>query len=466
MQKYSILQRIKKQSRAFTLVEIVVVIAVIGILATIGIIGFGSWRERTALTEVESAASGVKAAMEEARNRNNSYPVFYIGTEFDGTNDTKELFTQSENIRITYERGTGQGYCVDVRSKVAPTVGMFIETSGSSATPRKGTCDGGVDSIPPQPGETVFVFDTTAPGCTGTVQLPVSRPTSGGTIDWGDGSTETRTSPLQSHAYSTPGVYLVKYKGPIEVANHFDNTASPAVTVDFTNAKCLAKVTQWGNNTSPTTVGFGRASNLVYVAEPPHTVTNMRSMFYFTDVFQQPIGHWDVSNVTNMENMFMYSKFNQPLGDWDVSNVTNMAGMFSSVYNQPLDDWDVSNVTNMKSMFQGGLYNHPLNSWDVSNVTNMSMMFAYSDFNHPLSNWNTSNVTNMSVMFYDAEFNQDISGWNTANVTNMSFMFYGATSFNQNISGWNVAKVTTKTNFHLNSPLTQPNCPPPLWHGS
>ncbi len=40
-------------------------------------------------------------------------------------------------------------------------------------------------------------------------------------------------------------------------------------------------------------------------------------------------------------------KFNQDIGDWDVSNVTNMRGMFSGakIFNQNIGKWDVSNVT-------------------------------------------------------------------------------------------------------------------------
>ena len=39
--------------------------------------------------------------------------------------------------------------------------------------------------------------------------------------------------------------------------------------------------------------------------------------------------------------------FNQPIGKWDVSNVTNMIGMFQSAeaFNQDLSSWDVNNVT-------------------------------------------------------------------------------------------------------------------------
>ena len=47
------------------------------------------------------------------------------------------------------------------------------------------------------------------------------------------------------------------------------------------------------------------------------------------------------------------SAFNQPIGDWDVSAVTDMDDMFSSArtFNQAIGDWDVSVVTNMSSMF-------------------------------------------------------------------------------------------------------------------
>ena len=164
-------------------------------------------------------------------------------------------------------------------------------------------------------------------------------------------------------------------------------------------------------------------------------VTNMQSMFSISQ-FNQPIGDWDVSNVTDMSNMFYESQFNLPIGDWNVGVVTNMSRMFDiSQFNQPIDDWDVGNVTNMSSMFNGSQFDQPIGNWNVSNVLNMSSMFSGSQFDQPIGNWDVSNVTNMQSMF-DSQFNQPIGDWDVSNVTDMSGMFWGNHSFNQNISSW------------------------------
>ena len=51
-------------------------------------------------------------------------------------------------------------------------------------------------------------------------------------------------------------------------------------------------------------------------------------MFSGAYYFNQPIGAWNTSKVTNMYTMFYATSFNQNIGEWDTSSVTNMGFMF------------------------------------------------------------------------------------------------------------------------------------------
>jgi hypothetical protein len=79
----------------------------------------------------------------------------------------------------------------------------------------------------------------------------------------------------------------------------------------------------------------------------------------------------------------------------------------------PMDCWDVSDITDMSNLFYNKSINEPIGCWNVSKVTTMRDMFRLAgNFNQFLGNWSVGKVTDMNGMFYGAtKFNQDLCAW-------------------------------------------------------
>ena len=124
-------------------------------------------------------------------------------------------------------------------------------------------------------------------------------------------------------------------------------------------------------------------------------VTSMFGMFNSTP-FNQNIGNWNVSKVTDFGGMFLVSSFDNggspSISAWTINTLTNvsMFWMFRlTPFNQPIGSWNVSKVTNMESMFHSALsFNQNIGGWNVSGVTNFTNFMALKTF----SDYSTTNL--------------------------------------------------------------------------
>ena len=167
----------------------------------------------------------------------------------------------------------------------------------------------------------------------------------------------------------------------------------------------------------------------------------------------------DVSNVTDMKDVFSLTGFTGDVSEWDVSAVTTMEGMFGGCmkFNGDISDWNVRSVTNFSLMFANcRRFNCDLSKWDIDSATTLEQMFTNChNFNVDLGSWNVSGVKNMSGMFQNClSFEgKGLSKWNVENVENIEYMFKYCKDFKEDLHEWNLKSCTKHTGFADAAPL-------------
>lgn len=105
--------------RGFTIVELVVAIAVIAILAAVVVVSYNGWRTRMAETEVKHNLTTAASKLKDHRTWNNAYPATLA-----------EVFSPSGKVTVTYVL-SGANYCLRGASTDVSSVRLYINSATS-----------------------------------------------------------------------------------------------------------------------------------------------------------------------------------------------------------------------------------------------------------------------------------------------------------------------------------------------
>lgn len=350
-----------------------------------------------------------------------------------------------------YFRGAGD-YLVDVTGEMTSSIYDINQLYGQ----------GILNTVPL---ENVFqaTWDTTrtTAGSSTSNQLNLPLTSSGTydfTINWGDNTTSSISSSSQTeriHTYASSGTYTTKMWGTIrgwEFNNNGDRNKLQSVD-KWGGLKLRATSTPFPIRGAFMGCNSASYSNVIGVPDLSYA-TNLRACFYenwnLTTI--NNLNDWDVSGINDMYTLFFDCiNFDQNIGSWNVSNVTNMGyvfgnnvtlrafpsnkGKFNNGGSPSIGNWNVSRVTDMTSLFVNqALFDQDLGKWGVGNCTSFAAMFGiYLNANTPTQTWTGS---------FNNGGSPSIGNWDTSKATNFSTVFCNQVNFNQNIGSWNVSRGT------------------------
>jgi prepilin-type N-terminal cleavage/methylation domain-containing protein len=206
-------------NKGFTLVEMMVVVAVLGILISLTAFGFRGWQEGIAQREVKSDLNMLAAAMESEKNFGSGYSTSLPST-----------FKASDGITIDYIGGNESSYCIEARSSAFSSV-VFNIIAGTAGA-QSGGCDVAYALGAPMP--TVSSITKTS----FTVSWAAIAGSTTYSVKYGT-STPTTQASCTSSPCTISGLSInTQYRVQVTASSAYDTTDSAVVTTRTANYTC------------------------------------------------------------------------------------------------------------------------------------------------------------------------------------------------------------------------------------
>jgi prepilin-type N-terminal cleavage/methylation domain-containing protein len=220
----------------FTLVELMIVIAVIGILVGITIVSYGAWKNTAIANTLKSDLSNVATSMESYRNFNNVYPTSIPTTFTPAPDDT--MTGGSTDGGITY--------CITATSIQNTSISYYISSQIAASGAQVGTCASRA-AIPSAPSNLIAsvvsstVISLTWNASTGTVttylvQRAAHSDFSDAVTDSQPTGTSTNSSGLTPNTTYYYRVQASNNSGTSGWSNSVSMTTGPLTPTNFTAA--------------------------------------------------------------------------------------------------------------------------------------------------------------------------------------------------------------------------------------